>query len=308
MRKRRYNPPHSLIEVTCRTFQNRRLLRPVPEVRDLILGIVGRAQRRYGIDIHALVFLSTHYHLLVTAADAQQLARFVGYVNSNVAREIGRLTGWRDHFWGQRYQAILVSSEAAAQVSRLYYVLAQGVKEGLVLHPRDWPGPHCAAALLGEEELQGTWFDRSREYEARRLKRGGQKPRQFAERETVVLRALPCWQGLDEVTRRARIRDMVAAIVEQGRAERQGRAVLGVAAVLLQDPQSRAPYVKRSPAPLIHAVTRAVREQYRRAYRLFDEAYQAASEALRAGDRGARFPAGSFPCALPWVPLDESTQ
>lgn len=302
MRRRRYCPPHSLVEVTCRTFQNRRLLRPTPEARDLILGIIGRAQRRYGIEIHALVFLSTHYHLLVTATDALQLARFVGYLNSNVAREIGRLTGWRDHFWGRRYQAILVSSEEAAQVSRLYYNLAQGVKEGLVLHPRDWPGVHCAAALLGEAELRGTWHDRSRQYEARRSRPKSSEVTDFTTHELVVLTPLPCWRHLDESARLARIRELVDSVVESGKAERRGRPVLGARAVMAEEPSSRAAAVERSPAPWVHAVARTLRDQYRAAYRLFDEAFRAASEALRAGNRDARFPAGSFPPALPWVP------
>ncbi|MDX1998009.1 MAG: transposase [Thermoanaerobaculia bacterium] len=302
MRRRRHCPPQSLVEVTCRTFQNRRLLRPTPEVRDLILGILGRAQRRYPIEIHALVFLSTHYHLLVTTPDALLLSRFVGYLNSNVAREIGRLTGWRDHFWGRRYQAILVSSEEAAQVSRLYYLLAQGVKEGLVADPRDWPGVHCAAALLGDKDLRGTWHDRSREYEAKRSRSKSPAKSEFTTQERVVLTPLPCWRHLETPARTARVRELVDAIVESGKVERSGRPVLGAKAVMAQEPASRAPAVEYRPAPWVHAASKAVREQYRAAYRLFDEAFQAAAEALRAGNRLASFPAGSFPPALPWVP------
>jgi hypothetical protein len=39
---------------------------------------------------------------------------------------------WTDRIWARRYQAILVSNEEAAQVDRLTYSLAQGVKENLV--------------------------------------------------------------------------------------------------------------------------------------------------------------------------------
>jgi hypothetical protein len=31
----------------------------------------------------------------------------------------------------------------------LSYLLSQGVKEGLVRHPEDWPGVHCVSHLLG---------------------------------------------------------------------------------------------------------------------------------------------------------------
>jgi hypothetical protein len=49
----------------------------------------------------------------------------MGYVNSNLARKVGKLVGWREKIWSRRYQAIVISSEEVAQVERLKYVLAQ---------------------------------------------------------------------------------------------------------------------------------------------------------------------------------------
>ena len=93
----------------------------------------------------------------------------MGYVNSKLGREIGRLTGWKDKIWSRRYQAILISNEEEAQVARLKYVLAHGAKENLVAGPQEWPGVHCVHPLLaGEWTVQGTWYDRRREYVLRR--------------------------------------------------------------------------------------------------------------------------------------------
>jgi hypothetical protein len=39
--------------------------------------------------------------------------RFMGYLNSNLAREVGRLADWREKVWSKRYQAIVVSTEEA---------------------------------------------------------------------------------------------------------------------------------------------------------------------------------------------------
>ncbi|MGB6336531.1 MAG: transposase, partial [Thermoanaerobaculia bacterium] len=122
--------------------------------REIVIGTLSRAQRLYPVDIHAFVFMSNHYHLLLSVPDAQTLARFMGYVNSKLAREIGRLTGWRDKIWSRRYQAVVVSEEEFAQVGRLRYVLAHGVKEGLVDHPADWPGANTVTALLEGRSLQ----------------------------------------------------------------------------------------------------------------------------------------------------------
>lgn len=305
MRKIRYHSPFGLSEITVRTFQNRPLLPPIPEAVDLILGVLGRAQRTYGLAIHAVVFLSTHYHLLVTATDSAQLASFMGYVNSNIAREIGRLIGWTDKFWGRRYEAIPISDEESAQVARLHYVLAHGVKEGLVVRPEDWPGVQSWQALLGEVPLSGTWHDRTREYEARRARKS-LKNEDFSQSEQVVLTPLPCWSGLDSAVLRKRLMDLHRCIVEDGEALRRasGRSPLRPEELAAVDPAVRPQTVKRSPAPRIHAASRSVREAFRRAYLDFTVAFRAAAEALRTGDRNAAFPPGSCPPHLPWVPLE----
>jgi REP element-mobilizing transposase RayT len=114
-RKLRYIPcPGTLVEVTCRTVQSRLLLTPRPEVCRLILGVVGRAQRLYSVEICNVSFLSGHYHMLLVVDDAEQLASFMEYVNSNVAREVGGLVDWKEKFWGDRYHSIVVSAEPTA--------------------------------------------------------------------------------------------------------------------------------------------------------------------------------------------------
>jgi hypothetical protein len=42
------------------------------------------------------------------------IAGFMAYLNSNLAREVGRLNHWKEKIWGRRYQSIPVSSEQAA--------------------------------------------------------------------------------------------------------------------------------------------------------------------------------------------------
>jgi hypothetical protein len=44
----------SLVEITTRTLQGRLLLKPSPELTDIILGIIGKAQSLYGMTIHAV--------------------------------------------------------------------------------------------------------------------------------------------------------------------------------------------------------------------------------------------------------------
>ncbi len=142
----RFIPPRTLVEVTNRTLQERFLLCPSGELNTLVEGILGRAQRIYKLEIVAYVFLSNHFHLLAVPDDAQQLSQFMGYVEGNLAKEAGRLHDWRGKFWARRYRPINVGETPELQVARLRYILAQGVKEGLVSSPKQWPGASSTGA------------------------------------------------------------------------------------------------------------------------------------------------------------------
>ena len=96
---------------------------------------------------------------------------------------------------------------------------------------------------------------------------------------------------------------MVADIEAEAAARREqsGSQVLGVSSVLAQQSLSSPNRSKKSPAPLFHAATKAVRQELYEAYGCFVAAYREAAEKLRGGDRTVRFPLGSFPPALPFA-------
>lgn len=302
MRPLRFVPTGSLVEVTCRTVQGRLLLRPSPYLRALIIGILARARgRSSGIRLHAFVFLSNHFHLLVTAESALALAEFMCYVNSNIAREAGRLYDWHEKFWGRRYQAILISAEEAAQVGRLEYLLSHGCKEGLVLRPAEWPGAHCIDALLRGTPLIGRWIDRSGQCLARRR---GQEAGDatFSSEEILTLDPMPCWAHLPQSEIGQRVQEILARIEQRTARELSGKEPLGADTVGRQNPHQQPVRMERSPAPLVHAASRTVRLAFRAAYRDFVRAFRNASEKLRRGDPSTTFPPGSFPPRLPYVP------
>jgi hypothetical protein len=292
----------ALVEVTTRTVHSRYLLRSSRELDEIIVGVLGRAQRLYEVRICGYLFLSSHYHLLLDVDNARQLALFMAYVNSNLAREVSRLHRWPEKIWSRRYQGIVISDEEAAQIARLKYLLENGCKEGLVARPHDWPGVHVAKALIQGEDLSGLWFDRTREYAARN--RGEKFDRlQFATPETLHLSPLPCWKYLPEDAWRGRARHLIQEIEDETAADlaRTGSQPLGAAAILRHHPHHRPAKQKRSPAPLFHAFSAAARRELWEAYGLFVGAFRQAAEKLRAGDRDAVFPLGSFPPALPFV-------
>jgi putative transposase len=290
------------VEVTCRALHSRLLFRPRPMLNEIIIGTLARAKQRHKVQVCFFVCISNHMHLLLWTEDARELAKLMGYFLSKLAREIGRLTGWKEKIFGRRYHAIVVSDEEAAQVERLRYCLAHGAKEDLVERPRDWPGVHAIRALLEGEVLEGLWFDRTQEYLARRR---GEKfsPLQYATREVLELDPLPCWKHLTAEQRRARVAALVEDIESEvaARRKRTGAKPLGVAAVLAQSPLQKPKKTKKSPAPAFHAASKAVRRELWNAYSWFVAVYRDAAAKLRAGVRDVVFPRGSFPPALPFV-------
>lgn len=295
----------ALVEVTVRTFQSRFLLRPSPALNEIIGGVLGRAQTLHPVRCHGAVFLSNHFHLLLSVDDALELAKFMGYLDSNLAREVNRLHGWTSHVWDGRYRGIVVSEEKAAQVDRLRYLLSHGVKEGLVSRAGDWPGVHSVRETLSGEPIRGVWFNRTAEYDARTRGESFDRLRYVTE-ETFELSPLPCLAHLAAEKYRKWVADLVDEIEREAAAERANRGLmpLGITGVLRQDPQYRPSTSKKSPAPLFHAATKAVRRILRAAYSLFAAAFRAAAARWKAGDRTAEFPIGSFPPGVPFVSTD----
>jgi REP element-mobilizing transposase RayT len=292
------------VEVTVRTYQSRLLLRPGPAVNEIILGVMGRAQRLYPVRCCSVVFMSNHWHALLQVDDALQLARFMQHVDGNLSAEIGRkeMHDWPNAMWSRRYQSIVVSDEPAAQVERLRYHLAHGVKESLVDRVKRWPGVHFAKAILGGKPLKGLWFNRTEEFAARN--RGEDFGRlKYAEEEELKLSQLPCWADLTPEQYRERIAELVEGIEAETRADREARGIepLGVEAILRQEPHARPNQTKKSPAPACHAASKEARKKFWESYSAFVAAFREAAEKLRAGEWPVRFPLGSFPPGLPFV-------
>ena len=193
-------------EITTRAIQSRLLMRPSKRVNETILGIVGRALARFpSLKLFGFIFLSNHYHMLLWAPDQEVLSAFMSYVNGLLARKIGRLHDWRDRFWSRRFEDIVVLDEEAL-VGRLEYLLDNGVKEGLVASPYEWPGATCVRTLTHGERLVGVWEDASAAYRARQA---GQKvpAGAFRSEVEVCLEPIPAWKDLPTSEQRARPRD-----------------------------------------------------------------------------------------------------
>jgi REP element-mobilizing transposase RayT len=290
--------------VTVRCFQGRLLLCPSRETNDILGGVLARAVRTSGVELFVFSFASNHLHMLVRAR-ASNLPDFMQYLLTNISKKIGKLRGWRGSFWERRYSAEPVLDEEAL-LERVRYIIAHGVKEGLVRTWREWPGLNSVPEMLGKPVRSFRWFNWSRRWAARSTKGPAAHfdPR-FTESESLTITPLPVPRFARRSVWHRFVRRALQAIDTQGR--RDHPRVLGRVGVLCQDPQHRPERPKRTPRPWCHTVSAKLRAECIEGYRVFRRAFDAASARWRTGDVTAVFPKYAFRPFLrpPRTPTEE---
>ncbi len=293
----RYLPrPGCLVEITQRTLQGRYLLRPSRRLNQLLIGILAKAQQETELAVQAIAVLSNHFHLLASPATVEQIARFMGHLKTNIAKEIGRLHDWPGSMFDRRYTMIPVSDEEEAQIKRLEYILSQGCKKSLVMSPLEWPGAHCAGALLTGYPLRGIWIDRTRQWAASQREADTEES-DFETDVELKLDTLPCWKHLAPEARQQHILELIEKIERDTARLHQDRGTepLGAFLVGQQQTHRRPGQQPTNPPPFFHVYRKKVRHAMRLALGEFLTAYRTAAEKLRSRGAPSGFPENSFP-------------
>jgi REP element-mobilizing transposase RayT len=292
MRPLRCPLPRGLYEICTRVTGNGLLMRPSDEVNDIILGVIGRAQTQNDVELHAFVFLSNHYHILLSVPSGAALSKFMQFVNGNIARKLNIINDRDGAFWERRFRAIPVSADESTQVWRLRYLLAHGTKENLVGRVEDWPGASSLPWLRDGKKIRGKWQSLTQLYHARRRKGYVEVPDAFTIVYELKFTALPCWQHLPAAAWRKLVRDIIGEL-QAAADERRGvtnHPPLGVAAVLAADPFARV-HSRHGRAPAALALDRDVRKamdnELKALYARWRRAARAARELLVRHGAGA---------------------
>ena len=288
----------SVVEITARTAEGQFLLEPDAEVNAILAGVLARAKANTGAEVYAHAFLSNHFHLMIGVDSAKQMADFMMYLMGNIARKINLYRGRSGPFWQRRYRHIEVSKDPVTLAKRFVYILKQGVKEGLVSSPLDWPGLHCAKELYeGKTEVSGKWEDRSKKY---RLEQGGKRTTwaDVTSEEAFDLDPLPSFATAELSVWFSWVRDLVDQIVEEYR----GQPVLGSSERRRHQFRDRPKRSKQTYAVDFHVSGPAQRKEWRVHYRDFVRAFRAACGYLEGAKDEFLFPPGSFPPNAPFVP------
>jgi hypothetical protein len=295
-------------EVTIRTLGGAFWLRPDAACKAIIEGVFGKALRLYpGIRLYGYDAQSNHLHYLFGALDPAETPLFLDYVHSNIARQLNQLRKREGVFWSRR-GAVIAVLDGAAQIERLRYLLAQGPKSKLVASPKDWPGACSTPALLGDMTVRASY--RSLDRVRRNAQRSQPRPEaELAEDVAFTLTPLPVWADLDADARRAK----VAALIADIEVEYASDWVLGVAALISQDPDATpAKPLVRSPIPACHAASAHVRRRFLEAYAVFRDLYKQAAARLRGDAHPAgveirqQYPAGALVRPRWYVPAPAS--
>lgn len=275
--------PNSTYLVTRRCAQRQFLLRPSEDVNAVFRFVLALSAARYGIELHAFVVMSDHFHLVLTDPEAR-LPDFMRDLNAFVARACNSLHGRWESFWDPRaYSAVRLLTPDAI-VEKTAYVLANPVAVGLVPRGTIWPG---------------LWSDPDR------IGAGAvtvERPTQFFNEKKGLV---PAAVALELVTppgfqSAAEFRDRVVTQLEASERDAMARfgknGFLGVKKVLAQKPTDRPRSVepRRQLSPRV-----ATRDKWRRIEALaqlkeFVTAYREAWARRRAGDLTAVFPAGTY--------------
>jgi len=268
------------------------LLTPDSRLNDIIAGVIAKAQELYPIQIYALVVLSNHFHLLVSAKDTALVSNFMRFFMGNLSVELGHIRDWKGPSWQRRYRAIPIASSESI-LDRFRYILANGCKEGLVCTPEDWPGLNCVEALTSGKPIEGIWIDRSAMY--RELQRNPNKRLHEDDYSTATsfnLSPLPMWSELPEQEQQYKARQVIEELASEYRRPRRARRTMAnnLQKALTRNPHTRPDKTANSPAPLCHAHDADSRERYETGYREFVSAYRAARERLCANLDRLGFP------------------
>jgi hypothetical protein len=224
----RVHEPDIVYHVVSRTFQGRWLLTPSPELTDITAGILGRAQTLFpSVKLFAFAFLMNHFHLMLQGT-ANEIPAFVGYLKRELSRRWGARAGWKNGLWSNTYQSTALPTPES-QLNCFEYILSQGVKEGAVRAPEEWPGVHVARQLFRGEVLKGKWVDGSSlaraAFRASRAKTTRKVDRsRFAIDYVVRVDRLPVFADLAEHELRSELELIRARII----ADHRGRKVIPI--------------------------------------------------------------------------------
>lgn len=269
--------------MTRRCTQRQFLLKPSARTNELVRYCLALAAQRTGVLLHAVCFLSNHWHGVVTDPLAR-LPEFLERFHRLFARAQNASLGRWENLWSSDKPSVVHLISDQDILDKMAYTIANPTAAGLVRSPNEWPG--VITLRIGERrtvKVPDAFFDPE-----------GDLP----DSVELELTRPPIYPQLDH---NALGRYLLAAVEHHVRQARralaaQGRKFLGAKAVR-QQPFTALPKsveLRRNPSPRIAAQHAPERVQAIRDMLAFVRAYRQAWTAWRDGKRDTVFPLGTY--------------
>ena len=281
----RFIVPGQTVFLTRRCDDRMFLMRPDPEINQVLLYTLTVLANKHGLRVSHFVAMSNHWHAVVTDPRGV-LPKFLQEFGKETALALkcvrAKRRGWWDANEKPAVQRLLTEQSIVSQIA---YGYVNPTACGAVRLPHKWPGINLRPSQIGSS----VTVQRPSFYFKNETK--------FPAQVTLQIQAPPCFEGRESWLRGA-VHNAVeqAVAVAHQRLRAADKRFLGAAAVLATDPYSR-PTTHHGAQAFIPALAARCRETLHEGIaqlRAFHTAYRTAYRAWSAGQHEVEFPFGSW--------------
>jgi hypothetical protein len=267
--------------ITRRCTQRQFLLVPRRQTVKIIRYCLAYAMTRTGVIVHAVIFMSNHYHIIATDP-LGVLPAFVECLNRLIAKAVNASLGRWENLWASEQASYVRLLDDAAIIDKIAYALCNPVQAALVNRGDQWPGVRHGRAEAFLVQRPHKFF-----------RSEGAMP------ESLVLEITP--PSFSGLTAREAQERIDVAVRQREAAERDsvlrgGGKFVGAAAVKQQNPFASPASLepRRELSPRVASLNRWLREEVLARCADFVRAYRDALTAWRERKREVVFPVGTY--------------
>ena len=117
----------------------------------MYIDIIAAIKKRLEVEIWAYCLMPNHVHLIVVPEQRNDLAQLFGRAHRKYALEVNTRDGWQGHLWQERYHSFVMDEEHLLAAVR--YVEMNPVRASLCRDPAEWKWSSYNAHIAGEDDL-----------------------------------------------------------------------------------------------------------------------------------------------------------
>ena len=277
--------PGQTVLITRRCSERRFFLLPAALINQVLLYCLAVAAERYGMLVHAVCFMSNHWHVVLTDVFGNR-PEFCRWFHEFTAKCLNVVYGRWENVWATEPTSVVTLVDDQAQLEKTVYTLCNPVEAGLVERGDTWPGVRSRVSALGEAMV----VKRPKVY----FSENGPLPEQVALR----LHKLPGFAHLSDEAYLKRISEAVDRREAELRAQMRaaGRTFWGAKKVCAQSPFERPKThePRREMSPRVACRNKWARIEALGRLKAFVDSYTDAWQRYREGKRDVVFPHGTY--------------